>query len=370
LELIGSELPAELQIRLEYRYAFMRNIDNEIREALDLSPLTFAHAEYKIKLKKSLVKAEREPEVALAEPSLSTAQNAVPAEVSPAEQGVSHQAFDPQPYLITTQKIIRAISKKQLSTVRACFTDKGYESYTAIVGYGKGQLLDTNIQLSVSQTQGEVSVREIPMLFRFANNQRQFVQKLVLIFDQQGKVDGVTFALSQKAADDIRSKAGWSSVSQEQLIRFMEYYQTAYCLKDLSFIESVFADNALIIVGRVLKQDPTPLDNMYKKLGANVQYVRLDKQTYLKNLRDCFRNNEFVNLSFEQTAVKKVNGDDQVYGIQLAQNWYSSSYSDKGYLFLMLDLNDQAHPKIYVRSWQPEKNADGSIIGLKDFQME
>lgn len=34
----------------------------------------------------------------------------------------------------------------------------------------------------------------------------------------------------------------------------------------------------------------------------------------------------------------------------------------------MMDLNDANNPKIYVRTWQPEKNPDGSIIGITDFK--
>jgi hypothetical protein len=35
----------------------------------------------------------------------------------------------------------------------------------------------------------------------------------------------------------------------------------------------------------------------------------------------------------------------------------------------MIDLNDSINPKIYVRTWQPEKNEDGSIFGLSDFSI-
>ncbi len=76
-----------------------------------------------------------------------------------------------------------------------------------------------------------------------------------------------------------------------------------------------------------------------------------------------------MNVNFEKSIVKKVNGDDKIYGIQIAQNYWSSNYADKGYLFLMIDLNDPQQPRIYVRSWQPQKNPDGSIIGLEDFQL-
>jgi len=62
---------------------------------------------------------------------------------------------------------------------------------------------------------------------------------------------------------------------------------------------------------------------------------------------------------------KGINSD--VYGINIKQNYYSSTYADQGYLFLMVDLKDNNRPKIYVRAWQPEKFDDGHIIGLSDF---
>lgn len=357
-ELNSNDLPKELQTRVEYRYAAMRNIDSEIRDALELSSMAFPAAEYRLKLRKPDASEYKSPEVKLSVPIPPTA-------ITP-----DQPTLNPQPYLATTRQIIQAIKSKQLTTARDCFTDQGFTDFQQIVGYGKGQLLEKDLQLSVTENNGEVTVRELPMLFRFANNHRQFVEKLVLVYNSAGKVDAVTFALGSKATQDIRSKANWTPANQEQLIRFMEYYKTAYCLKDIGFIENVFADNALIIVGRVLKPNSTSLDQMYQKLGDKVQYVRQDKQTYIKNLKECFRSNEYINLTFEESSIKKVNGDERIYGIQIAQNWYSSSYSDQGHLFLMLDLTDEQNPKIYVRSWQPEKNPDGTIIGLKDFQME
>ena len=133
-------------------------------------------------------------------------------------------------------------------------------------------------------------------------------------------------------------------------------------------MQKVFAENALIIVGYVLKEDK-PIENMYKQLGDKIEYIRLSKQEYIERLQNVFRSNEFVNIHFEDNVVKKVNGDEKIYGIQISQDYYSTNYADKGYLFLMIDLTDENKPKIYVRSWQPEKNPDGSVIGLEDFQI-
>jgi hypothetical protein len=140
-------------------------------------------------------------------------------------------------------------------------------------------------------------------------------------------------------------------------------------LKRLDYIEKIFAENALIIVGSIVKE-AEPIEGMYKKLGdEKVKYIELDKTEYIERLKTVFGSNEFVNIHFEDNIVKKVNGSDKIYGIQIKQDYYSTNYADKGYLFLMLDLNDSINPKIYVRTWQPEKNPDSSIFGLNDFEI-
>ena len=149
----------------------------------------------------------------------------------------------------------------------------------------------------------------------------------------------------------------------------MEFYKTAYALERYSYIESIFSDNALIIVGSVVKQS-RPIDDMYNALNDDdIQYLRLSKTEYLERLKRVFQSNEFINIRFEDNMVRKAEGDNKIYGIQIAQFYESSHYRDFGYLFLMIDLNDSLHPQIYVRTWQPRKNADGSIYGLTDFYL-
>lgn len=46
----------------------------------------------------------------------------------------------------------------------------------------------------------------------------------------------------------------WEEDSRICLIRFLEDYQTAYALKRLDYIESIFSDDAWIITGTVLKK--------------------------------------------------------------------------------------------------------------------
>jgi hypothetical protein len=149
------------------------------------------------------------------------------------------------------------------------------------------------------------------------------------------------------------------------LINFMENYKTAYALKRLDYIESIFSDNALIITGSVVKVKPSA-EFQYSN-NQIVKYNKMSKEQYLRNLQHCFKSNEFINLRFADNTVRQSGKGGEIYGIQIKQDYFSTNYGDTGYLFLLIDLTDSIAPVIHVRTWQPEKNADGSIYGLSDF---
>jgi hypothetical protein len=98
-----------------------------------------------------------------------------------------------------------------------------------------------------------------------------------------------------------------------------------------------------------------------------VHYNRYDKNEYLKHLSYSFKSKEYINIKFNDNEIRKSGKGGEVYGIQIQQDYFSSNYGDSGYLFLLIDMNDTTEPVIHVRTWQPEKNPDGSIYGIGDF---
>ena len=54
------------------------------------------------------------------------------------------------------------------------------------------------------------------------------------------------------------------------------------------------------------------------------------KDEYLASLKRCFERNEFVNIRFSDNDVKKMGAGGESYGIQIQQDYYSSTYGDKG----------------------------------------
>ena len=63
----------------------------------------------------------------------------------------------------------------------------------------------------------------------------------------------------------------------------------------------------------------------------------------------------------------------EIYGVTFKQHWNTTRYSDVGYVFLLIDFQDEENPIIHVRTWQPEKYANGKklerdkVFGLGTF---
>ena len=103
----------------------------------------------------------------------------------------------------------------------------------------------------------------------------------------------------------------------------MESYQTAYALRRLDYIRSIFSNDSLIITRSVLKSSGTG-----ERVSRNKEKVKFTRHS---------------------------------------KDYFFSSYGDTDYLFLMIDLNQPQRPVIHVRTWQPEKDPDFGLIDLSFF---
>ena len=154
----------------------------------------------------------------------------------------------------------------------------------------------------------------------------------------------------------------------------LENYKTAYALKRLDYIRSIFDDNAVIVTGKVVTRLDNEAYNDGQAYNNNrfVELTRQSKEQYMRNLERCFESNEYINIRFANNDIIRTNNEaaGETYGIQIKQDYYSSNYGDTGYLFLMVDLNDPKKPIIKVRAWQPERDpnfGEDGLIDLADF---
>ena len=269
-------------------------------------------------------------------------------------------------YALTMQTIEKGIAQKNYTNLESYFTPEGWDMFGKLVKYGNAKLLRSPEVQFIPDGQNMVC-RSFPMSFAFQGNKRVFTEDVVFYLNSEGKVYEVAFGLEKRAVDDIMNRGEWSDEARKLMIHFMETYKTAYALKRLDYINGIFSQDALIITGSIVRG--TGQKEMQPAKTDHVKYTRQTKEQYMKNLEKCFRSNEYINLHFADNIVRRSGTKPDIYGIQIKQDYYSSTYGDTGYLFLLIDFQKPEEPLIHVRTWQPDDdpNVKDGRIGIADF---
>ncbi len=266
------------------------------------------------------------------------------------------------------------IGKGSLKKVREYCTDEGFKALEELVektGFHstmaeyRSRLLETPV--------GQYEVRGLKVRVELGDTKGDPVEELVFVLNYRLYVENVHFSLETHHYEQILSEGRKldDMICRHQILDFLEEYRTAHNRKDIEFLERTYGDDALIIVGRVLKKQEGEKDYLESSsLGEEkVRLIRFSKSEYLKHLRDVFKLNSFVRVMFEDIEVIRHRKYPGLYGVKIRQRWNSSSYSDEGYLFVMMDFMDTSRPVIHVRAWQPEPFSDGSVVSLGDFKI-
>lgn len=138
--------------------------------------------------------------------------------------------------------------------------------------------------------------------------------------------------------------------NRQVILNYMEHFRMSYVTKDIDFLEQLFSEKALIIVGNVVKQATVGHNYLSSK---QVRYNVRTKREYLDRLREIFEKNKAIDVEFTDFTIKRHPTKEGIYGVSVKQRYASDLYSDEGYLFLLWDFREQTAPKIHVRTWQP-----------------
>lgn len=273
-------------------------------------------------------------------------------------------------------KVLVSLKNKQTTDISSLsyFTLNGLDVFKRLIKYGKGRVVGTPEVHFFKGADGGVVARGLQMSFTFTGRAKKtFVEDVVFYFNAEGKISNIAFGLGSTATNDILCKDAeeYGRAEREIIMTFLENYKTAYSLERLEYIKNIFSDDAVIIVGNVVKRksNPSQENAMSIKGQEIINYNRYTKDTYIKHLDHIFRSNEFINIRFTNNDVQKLTKfeDKELYAIQIGQEYTSSLYSDKGYLFLLVDMTDPEEPLIRVRTWQPNEVDKDSLYHIGDF---
>lgn len=369
IEMIPGYETDVYHINIDYEYKGQARGDDEMQSVLDvIKRKTFRQAEVSVRAQGTNTTATS----VTAKPDTVTIGgiNLKPSVTQLAETNTND--------VETMSRVIEAIRKKRYSDVSSSFTLDGLSMYNELISYGTGRILGTPNIMFFKGHDGKIVARGLQMSFSFnRGTKKTFVEDVVFTFNANHKIENVAFGLGQIAENDILCKyaPGWKNETRELIMEFMENYKTAYCLKRIDYIRDIFADDAIIIVGNVARRRSS-LRQQERDISIEGQEVittnRYTKDQYLKNLKRCFDRNEFINIRFTNNDVQWLEKfeKEELFAIQIGQEYNSTTYGDKGYLFLLVDMTDHQAPQIKIRTWQPNVVDMRKIYNAGDFYNE
>lgn len=365
LELAPGSQNSYYQLKFEYEYRGEAHIDREVESVLNSISSTPMRNAYKSIKSDAVVHVEKPKE------HESPVSNSF-ASISPAIYEMPTALNDNAKYQQVLNSLASAIVNKRYDELDGMFTSEAKDIYDRLIKYGRAKIVGTPAY-SFYQYGDNVIARGLQMSFSFKSGMRKsFVEEVVFSFNGDGKINNISFGLGKTAEADILGKGVWNENARFAIMNFLENYQTAYALKRLDYISSIFDDDAVIITGTVTHVPARKVGtgDMPVMVFAHdiIKYNRHTKDTYLRHLKNSFDSKEYINLRFASNDVRKLGKGGELYAIQISQEYYSSNYGDKGYLFLMVDINDPENPIIKVRTWQPEKDPNFGIYGPEHFK--
>jgi len=341
-----AEMPADarnMKVRIEYEFQKLWKSDPMVNGILEQLPsrLPYPQAEQRIDLTKV--------EAATPEPVKDTKAVAQEMTVDSLATCNKAEVFNQADVVAP---LIQAMEKRQYDAVRDLCSENGWKWFEKLIKYGNAKIIERK-DLQVSAFANGYLVRGIKASFSFKKNSKTFVEDLVF-YIKDGLIDGINFGLEQGALDDICRHSMWDAKSRLVLVNFLENYKTAYALERLDYLNAIFSDDALIIVGNKLPQ--TKVSEITAVDEESYEHNKLTKSEYMAQLERVFKKQEYVNIQFEDASVKKTNRTTERYEIIIKQNYYSATYADKGYLYLLADISDPESPIIHVRVWDENRN--------------
>lgn len=361
---------------IEYEYKGQARGDAEMESVLGvITPKVFPKAAVKVIARNTNTKPKinDNDNIVASQPASSFNQGNTISGI-PTPQSSAAQNNDIQKQSI--DGIIKAITNRSYSDAHGYFTIDGLGMFNRLTGYGKSRILDTSNIRYYKGLNGKTVARGLKMSFSFDGRRKKtFVEDVSFTFDENNKIDNVAFGLGDIVESGIfNSKAAWSDDVREIIVSFMENYKTAYSLERLDYLRDIFDDEAVIIVGNVVRKNtanPKPMDGMSISLKGQdvIKYNRYTKDDYITHLSRCFNRNDFINLRFTNHQIQWLDkyNDQYIFAINIRQEYNSSTYADDGYLFLLVDMTNPEEPLIKVRTWQPNEVSIDKLYNAGDF---
>ncbi len=352
----------ELKLNIKYAYYECRNEYNVVANLWELVLKPEYQSQKTVKLEK--------PET-VSRTVLQTEESTI----SNIKLEYDDQQTPAETIILETKKLLNILDTGGDSRIRLEYSDDAFlqRKLCDYLKYNNGRPLDKNVSAKLNKTRNGWELRKIRMLHDYPSIYRQTTEYLVLDFNKDGKLCDlnacITDYLYNKFVEEAEFGEDWGN--RQEIVKFLEKYRTAYMTRDIGTVDLMFAEDAIIIIGRKLERKLLPPDMIgYDRTDKqpDYEYLRLKKTDFISRQRQIFNAQKDILLDFGSFDIIRKNNDPNIYGVEMRQNYFSTSYSDEGYLFLLIDFTE-VDPLIYVRAWQPNTWSEDELIRTANYKI-
>ena len=182
-------------------------------------------------------------------------------------------------------------------------------------------------------------------------------RELVISLNRDGVITGVRPSMQLEGTIMSNEGGGVTDMRmRREILKWVEDFRCYYNERNLGALRQIYSEDALIITGSVVTKVVKNKGDFYGvRTEQRVKYSVQDKQQYINKLARMFADGKKINVQFDHISVVSHPAKENIYGVTLHQVWQHGAYKDDGWLFLLWDFQNEDHPQIHVRTWQPEQ---------------
>lgn len=227
--------------------------------------------------------------------------------------------------------------------------------------------------VGINSTRYGFEARKIMVRHHYPTINKQTTEYIVLDFNHNGELIDLNMSITEELYDKFTRQAeyGRDWQQRQEIIKFIEKYRTAFHTRDLETINLMFAEDALILVGRHIEtREMNSSELNYIQLPGQPGFaqLRLTKEEYIRRQRQVFDSQRDIFIDFSTFDITSKSNAPDVYGVAMRQHYSSTTYADEGYLFLLIDFEHE-NPQIYIRAWQPNEWDTNALINAGNFRV-
>lgn len=175
-------------------------------------------------------------------------------------------------------------------------------------------------------------------------------EELELTFSESAELINARISGNEKNYQRILRRASEADENEKALVQgVLDNYKNAFSEKDITGVRSIFSNTSSIITGSRRKSDGMLVFNRY----SYDDYMNRLEERVLTSYNT-------INIRFEDEQIFRHPDFTDSFGFSAKQFYNTPSYSDTGYVFMIVDFSS-TDPKIISRTWQEQP------FGLSEF---